>query len=74
MTTQVAVSNRSIEESVAAGQHLCTPRGASHGFSNSGNQDAEVFREIISTVTRVQYFGEPIGVFDTEFGGELARF
>jgi hypothetical protein len=74
MTTQVAVGNENIEKSVAAGQLLCIPGGANHGFVTNGNQGAEVLRGITSAATRVQYFGEPIDVFDTEFGGELARF
>jgi quercetin dioxygenase-like cupin family protein len=74
MTTQVAVSNEDIEESVAAGQPLCIPRGANHGFVNNGNQNAEVLCGITSAATRVQDFGQPIDLFNTEFGGELARF
>jgi len=74
MTTQVAVSSTNVEESIAAGQPLCIPRGANHGSVNNGNRDAEVLSRISFAVTRVQYFGEPINVFDTEFGGELARF
>ncbi len=35
MTTQVAISNENIEESVAAGQPLSIPCGANHGFVNN---------------------------------------
>jgi quercetin dioxygenase-like cupin family protein len=74
MTTQVAISNENIEESVVAGQPLSIPCGANHGFVNNGNQNAEMLCGITSAATMAQYFGEPIDVFDTEFGGELARF
>jgi hypothetical protein len=74
MTTKVAVSNENYEESVAFGQPVCIPRGANLGFANKGNQNTEVLGGITPAATRVQYFGEPIDVFDTEFGGELARF
>ncbi|MGC1416871.1 MAG: hypothetical protein WA817_16415 [Candidatus Acidiferrum sp.] len=74
MTTQVAISNENIEESAAAVQPLSIPCGANRGFFNIGNQNAETHCEITSAATRVQYYGEPADVFDTEFGGELARF
>lgn len=74
MTTQVAVSNKSIEESVAAGQPLCAPRGPSHGFGNNGSEDPEVLCGITSAATEPQYFRESGEVIDAEFGGELARF
>lgn len=74
MTTQVAVSNENIEESFAAGQPLCVLRDATHRFVTNENQNAEVLCGITPAATSMQYFDEPIDVFNTEFGGELARF
>lgn len=74
MTTQVAVSNENIEESVAAGQPLCIPRDVSHGFVNDGNQNAEVLCVIKSPASVPEYCYEPFEENDSEFGGELARF
>ena len=74
MTTMVAVSNKNVEESLAAGQPLFSARGVNYGFVNNGNLNADLPCGITSAATKVQYFGEPVDVFDTEFGGELARF
>ena len=73
MRTQVAVSNKNVEESIAVRQPLCIPRGANHGSVINGNRHTEVLSRITPAATGVN-FGEPINVFDTEFGGELARF
>ncbi len=74
MTTQVAISNENIEESVAAGQPLSIPCGANHGFVNNGNQNAEMLCGITSAAGVPEYCREPFEVNDSEFGGELARF
>jgi len=57
-TTQGAVSNKSIEESIAAGQPLCIPHGAIHRFDNNETQDAKVLRVITPAALGPQYFRE----------------
>ena len=74
MTTQVAVSNENIEESVAAWKPLCISRGARRGFVNNGNQNAEVLCVTKSAASAPGYCCEPFEVNDPEFGGEFARF
>jgi hypothetical protein len=74
MTTQVAVSNENIGESVAAWQPLCIPSGGNRGFVTNENQEPKTLSVIRSAATVPEYCCEPLDANDSEFGGELARF
>jgi quercetin dioxygenase-like cupin family protein len=58
---------------VGAGQALCIPRGAVHGFANHGSEDAKVLVVISPAVLGPEFFRESAEVINAAAGGPPDR-
>ena len=58
---------------VGAGQALCIPRGAVHGFANHGSEDAMVLAVISPAAIGPEFFRESAEVINAAAGGPLDR-
>lgn len=58
---------------VGAGQALCIPRGAVHGFANHGSEDAKVLAVISPAAIGPEFFRESAEVINAAAGGPPDR-